>query len=80
MSIASTPQGRASGQMPPLEPALAAAAGPGGAPVSDADPFSNGFFEDPHRIHEELREAGPVVWLSRYGVYAVARYAEVHAV
>jgi 4-methoxybenzoate monooxygenase (O-demethylating) len=50
------------------------------APASDVDPFSNEFFEDPHRIHEALREAGPVVWLSRYGVYAVARYAEVHAV
>ena len=50
------------------------------APASDVDPFSNEFFEDPHRIHEELREAGPVVWLSRYGIYAVARYAEVHAV
>jgi hypothetical protein len=37
------------------------------APASDADPFSIEFFEDPHRIHDELREAGPVVWLSRYG-------------
>jgi len=44
------------------------------------DPFSIEFFEDPHRIHDELREAGPVVWLSRYGCWAVARYAEVHAV
>jgi len=51
-----------------------------GAPVSDVDPFSVEFFEDPHRIHEELREAGPVVWLSCYGCWAVARYAEVHAV
>lgn len=51
-----------------------------GAPVSGIDPFSIEFFEDPHRIHEELREAGPVVRLSRYGVWAVARYAEVHAV
>ena len=50
------------------------------APVSDADPFSTGFFEDPHRIHEELREAGPVVFLRRYGIHAVARHAEVHAI
>jgi 4-methoxybenzoate monooxygenase (O-demethylating) len=50
------------------------------APVSDVDPFSIEFFEDPHRIHEELRETGPVVFLRRYGVHAVARYAEVHAV
>jgi hypothetical protein len=27
-----------------------------------------------------MREAGPVVWLSRYGIYAVARHAEVRAV
>lgn len=39
-------------------------------PVSDADPFSAGFFENPHPIHDELREAGPVVRLSRYGVLA----------
>lgn len=53
---------------------------PARAPESDADPFSIEFFEDPHRIHDELREAGPVVFLRRYGVHAVARYAEVHAV
>ena len=65
---------------PPPGAALAGAPGPAGVPVSDVDPFSNEFFEHPHRIHEELREAGPVVWLGHYGVYAVARYAEVHAV
>lgn len=48
--------------------------------VSSIDPFSRAFFEDPHPIHHELREAGPVVRLSRYDVWAVARYAEVHAV
>ena len=51
----------------------------GGAPVSGIDPFSVEFFEDPHRIHEALREAGPIVRLERYGVWAVARYEEVHA-
>jgi cytochrome P450 len=30
-------------------------------------------------MHEELREAGPVVYLSRYDVHAFARYAEVYA-
>ena len=50
------------------------------APVSDVDPFCREFFEDPFAAHEELREAGPVVRLSRYGVLAVARYAEVHTV
>ena len=50
------------------------------AAVCDIDPFSHEFFEEPHRIHEQLREAGPVVWLPRWSTYAVARYAEVHAV
>ena len=53
---------------------------PGRTPASDVDPFSIEFFEDPFPVHESLREAGPVVWLSRYGVWAVARYQEVHAV
>jgi cytochrome P450 len=50
------------------------------APVADVDPFCREFFEDPFAAHEELREAGPVVRLSRYGVWAVARYAQVHSV
>ena len=49
------------------------------APSSEIDPFSTAFFEDPHSAHHALREAGPVVWLAQYGVWAVARYAEVHA-
>ena len=48
------------------------------APVSDIDPFCAEFFETPFPAHAELREAGPVVRLSRYGVWAVARYDEVH--
>src|SRR5580692_5417631 len=49
-------------------------------PTSDIDPFCAEFFEDPFPAHEALREAGPVVRLSRYGIVAIARYAEVHAV
>ena len=48
------------------------------APVSAVDPFSDEFLADPFRWHGELRQAGPVVWLERYGVWAMARYAEVH--
>jgi len=48
-------------------------------PVSKLDPFSDEFLGDPHRYHEELREAGPVVWLERYGVWASARHEHVHA-
>ena len=50
----------------------------GQAPVSAVDPFSDEFLADPFRWHGELREAGPVVWLERYGIWAMARYAEVH--
>jgi 4-methoxybenzoate monooxygenase (O-demethylating) len=46
-------------------------------PVSPIDPFSIEFLRDPHPAHEALREAGPVVWLERYGAYAAARHAEV---
>jgi 4-methoxybenzoate monooxygenase (O-demethylating) len=50
------------------------------APISHIDPFCREFFENPFPVYEELREAGPVVRLSRYCVWAVARYEQVHAV
>ncbi len=53
-------------------------AGPGGAPVCALDPFADGFLRYPFAFHTELREAGPVVWLEHYGIWAMARYAEVH--
>jgi cytochrome P450 len=46
-------------------------------PVSTVDPFSNEFLTDPYPHHETLREAGPVVWLERYGIWAMARHQEV---
>ncbi len=49
-------------------------------PDSDIDPFTAEFFEDPLPAQGALREAGPVVCLTRYGVFAVARYGEVKAV
>ncbi|OWJ77896.1 cytochrome P450 [Haematobacter genomosp. 1] len=55
-------------------------AAPVGLPISDLDPFDHAYFDDPYPAQEALREAGPLVWLSRYGIYAVARYEEVHAV
>jgi cytochrome P450 len=51
-----------------------------GIPHLDFDPFSIEFFADPFPTHEKLREAGPVVYLNRWGVYGVARYEQVHAV
>ncbi|NWL74665.1 cytochrome P450, partial [Bradyrhizobium elkanii] len=49
-------------------------------PHLDVDPFALEFFADPFPTHERLREAGPVVYLDKWNVYGVARYAEVHAV
>jgi cytochrome P450 len=55
-------------------------AAPTGVPSLDVDPFSTEFFDNMHTIHQVLREAGPVVWLARWGIYGVARHAEVHSV
>jgi cytochrome P450 len=49
---------------------------PAGAPVFDADPFSAENIKDPYSWHGELRDAGPLVWLSPYNVWATGRYAE----
>jgi cytochrome P450 len=48
-------------------------------PISALDPFSTEFLGDPYPFHQELREAGPVVWLESYQCWAMARYDEVHA-
>ena len=53
---------------------------PADVPVLNYDPFSDENLASPYEMHEAMREAGPVVWLSPYGVYAVARYAEVSQV
>jgi 4-methoxybenzoate monooxygenase (O-demethylating) len=49
-------------------------------PASDLDPFSADYFADPYPAQDALREAGPVVRLSRYDAWAVARYQEVYDV
>ena len=46
-------------------------------PVSSVDPFSHAFLNDPYPHHQAMREAGPVVWLEHYGVWAMARHQEV---
>jgi cytochrome P450 len=56
----------------------AVAARPAGVPAVAVDPFADDFLRDPFAFHSELREAGPVVWLERYGIWGMARYAEVH--
>ena len=49
-------------------------------PHLDLDPFSIEYFDDLHPSQERLREAGPLVYLDKWNVYGVARYAEVHGV
>lgn len=49
-------------------------------PQLDLDPYSPEFLADPYPHYEELRDAGPVVWLTRYEHYLVARHAETQIV
>lgn len=46
--------------------------------VSDLDPFSAEFLTDPYPFHAALREAGPVVHLLHYSIWAAARYEPVY--
>jgi cytochrome P450 len=50
-----------------------------GYPELDIDPFSTEFLTSPYSFHEQLRDVGPVVWLSRYGIWGMARYEQVSA-
>ena len=45
--------------------------------VSPIDPFADDFLAAPYPFHAELRDAGPFVWLERYGIWACARHTEV---
>ncbi len=55
------------------------AATPQDVPVITADPFSLENLTQPHALHEQLREAGPVVYLDQYKIWAMARYEQVNA-
>src|ERR1700694_288228 len=48
-------------------------------PSSIADPFGPEILEDPAPFHRALRDAGPLIYLSRYDVYAMGRYEHVRA-
>jgi 4-methoxybenzoate monooxygenase (O-demethylating) len=52
---------------------------PEGVPVITADPFSLENLTSPHALYEQQREAGPLVYLDRYGIWGMARYEEVSA-
>lgn len=55
------------------------ATAPQGVPIITADPFSPENLTQPHALHEQLREAGPVIYLDRYKIWAMARYEQVNA-
>ncbi|MBR0706947.1 cytochrome P450 [Bradyrhizobium liaoningense] len=48
-----------------------------GAPVITLDPYSDEVMSNPYPYYQEIREAGPLVWMQKYGTYAVGRYASV---
>jgi hypothetical protein len=48
-------------------------------PSDDTDAFGHDVLEDPSTFHAALRDAGPVVYLTRHDVYAFGRYEQVHA-
>ncbi len=47
------------------------------AAIYETDFYSDAFIKDPHAHYKEMRDAGPVAWLSQNNCYAVTRYAEV---
>ncbi|HET9920833.1 MAG TPA: cytochrome P450 [Ktedonobacteraceae bacterium] len=52
---------------------------PEGVPVITADPFTQENLSEPNILHEQLREAGSVVYLDAYGIWGMARYEQVNA-
>jgi len=48
-------------------------------PSSDVDLWDDATLLDPFAAWRELRDLGPVAWLERHGVYALARYDDVKA-
>ena len=50
------------------------------APVVDIDLYSDAALADILPVYAALREAGPAVFLQRYGVYAMGRHRDVMAV
>ncbi|RIJ78687.1 cytochrome P450 [Nakamurella silvestris] len=45
-------------------------------PSFSDDPYSDEHLTDPYPLFDRLRSAGPVVWLEKYQVHAVTRFAE----
>ena len=49
------------------------------ATETDEDPYSRENLRDPYPLMSRLRKAGPLVRLTKYGIWSMARYEQVHA-
>lgn len=56
-----------------------AATAPHGCPTTDIDPYDDDVLADPYPTYRKLRDLGPVVWLNRYGMVALARHENVRS-
>lgn len=50
------------------------------AVASSADPYSEDVLRSPYPHYAQLRAMGRMIWLERYGVYAITHYEDVKAV
>jgi len=50
------------------------------APETDLDPYADAVLDNPYPHYEQLRELGPIFYLTRYGAYGLARHAEIDTV
>lgn len=53
---------------------------PADCPSTDVDLWTDEVLRAPYAAYAALRRLGPVVWMARYGAYAVTSYAEARAV
>jgi cytochrome P450 len=49
----------------------------GAAPWSNHDPYTDEALLDPYPGYKHMRDAGPAVWLPKYEMFALTRYASV---
>jgi len=49
------------------------------SPSIDVDLFSDEAIANPYPLYKEIRDAGAVVWLERYDMWAVSRFEDVRA-
>ena len=50
---------------------------PLGCPVTELDPWSESALADPYPVYRAMRDVGPVMWLDRYKIAALPRFADV---